>query len=151
MAEIMFELETVSDKENGVLIVKDFEENLNNVKEVLSAYDVIEINNDEEKADFKKTRATFNKIIKAIDRKRIDTIADYCNTFEEQCNAIKELFDMAQLKIAEKVKEYEEKQKLATANGNATKYVATLKFTDEKIIKKLQDFAVKNGCELTIK
>ena len=54
--------------------------------------------------------------------------------------------------MGEKIKEYEDKQKVVVADTTATtKYTATLKFTDEKIIKKLQDFAVKNGCELTIK
>lgn len=152
MADIKFELEVISDREKGILKVSDYEENLKNAREILALYPIIDIENDEQKKVYKTVRATFNKFVKAIDRKRIDTVSDYCITFEEQCNEIKNLFDDAQKAIGEKVKEYEDKQKVVVADTTATtKYTATLKFTDEKIIKKLQDFAIKNGCELTIK
>ena len=147
-----FELETISDRENGVLKVRDFEKNYELVANALAVYQNFDIRTDEEKKDYKAKRAELNKIVKAIDRKRIDTVADYCTEFEYQCNTIKDLFDCAQRVIGEKVKAYEDSQKVALENGKGTiKYTATLKFTDEKIIKKLQDFAVKNGCELTIK
>ena len=152
MADIKFELEVISDRENGILKVSDYEENIKNAREILALYPIIDIENDEQKKVYKTVRATFNKFVKAIDRKRIDTVSDYCITFEEQCNEIKNLFDDAQKAMGEKIKEYEDKQKVVVADTTATtKYTATLKFTDEKIIKKLQDFAVKNGCELTIK
>lgn len=152
MADIKFELEVISDKENGILTVSDFEENLKNAQEILALYPIIDIENDEQKKTYKTVRATFNKFVKAIERKRIDTVTDFCIVFEEQCNQIKDLFDKAQKEIGDKVKEYEDKQKVVVADTTGTtKYTATLKFTDEKIIKKLQDFAVKNGCELTIK
>ena len=152
MADIKFELEVISDRENGILKVSDYEENLKNAREILALYPIIDIENDEQKKVYKTVRATFNKFVKAIDRKRIDTVSDYCITFEEQCNEIKNLFDDAQKAMGEKIKEYEDKQKVVVADTTATtKYTATLKFTDEKIIKKLQDFAIKNGCELTIK
>ena len=146
-----FELETISDKERGVLTVKDYESNIALVADSLAVYKDFEIRTEEEKKDYKKKRAEINSIIKAIDRKRIDTVADYCCVFEDQCNQIKDLFNEAQLAIAEKVKEWEDRQKVVAESGKTTRFTATLKFTDEKIIKKLQDFAVKNGCELTIK
>jgi len=152
MADIKFELEVISDRENGILKVSDYEENLKNAREILALYPIIDIENDEQKKVYKTVRSTFNKFVKAIDRKRIDTVSDYCITFEQQCNEIKNLFDDAQKAMGEKIKEYEDKQKVVVADTTATtKYTATLKFTDEKIIKKLQDFAIKNGCELTIK
>ena len=147
-----FALETIADKENGVLVVKDYEENLKLVTEFLAVYSDIVITNDVEKKAFKEKRAELNKVVKAIDRKRIDTVADYVSDFEAQCKVFHDLFDNAQKAIGEKVKEYEDKQKVAIENAaSITKYTATLKFTDESIIKKLQEFAVKNGCELTIK
>lgn len=146
-----FELETISDKERGILTVKDYESNVALVADSLEVYQHIEIRTEDEKKDYKKKRAAINAIIKAIDRKRIDTVADYCSVFEEQCNTIKKLFDDAQQAIADKVKEWEDQQKVVAETGKGTRFTATLKFTDEKIIKKLQDFAVKNGCELTIK
>lgn len=154
MPEIMFELETISDKENGVLIVKDYEENVKKVEEILEHFPVVEITDDAQKKMYKEARATFNKFVKAIDHKRIDTVSDYCVSFEEQCNAIKALFNVRQAEIGAKIKEYEDKQKAVVISApidTKKTYTATLKFTDEKLIKKLEDFAIKNGCELTIK
>ena len=41
-----FALETIADKENGVLVVKDYEENLKLVTEFLAVYSDIVITND---------------------------------------------------------------------------------------------------------
>lgn len=147
-----FELETIADRNNGILAVKDFESNLQLVTNALSVYQNIVINTEEEKKELKSKRAELNKIIKAIDRKRIDTLTQFCDDFEIQCNTIKEQFDIAQKTIGEKVKEFEDNQKVAVEEGKSiTKYTATLKFYDERVIKKLQEFAIKNCCELTIK
>lgn len=152
MEETVFELETISNREDGVLMVKDFANTYATAQKIIEEHPIVTIETDEQKKIAKATRATLNKIVKAIDRKRIDTLNDFGYAFEEQCNCIKTLFDNHASALGEKIKEYEESQKLAVSETAKQKVItATLKFYDEKIIKKLTDFAQKNGCELSIK
>ena len=154
MAETVFELETISNRETGTLVVKDFDTTYALAEKIIAEHPIVKIENDEVKKQFKATRATFNKIVKAIDRKRIDTLSEFGFEFEGQCNLIKHLFEEHQARMGEAIKEYEDSQKLVVAEGETAKpkvITATLKFYDEKIVKKLTDFAQKNGCELSIK
>ena len=154
MAETVFELETISNRETGTLVVKDFDATYALAEKIIAEHPIVKIENDEVKKQIKATRATFNKIVKAIDRKRIDTLAEFGFEFEAQCNLIKQVFDKHQAKMGEVIKEYEDSQKLVVSEGETAKpkvITATLKFYDEKIVKKLTDFAQKNGCELSIK
>lgn len=147
-----FELVTVNDKETKVLKVLDFEKTLAKAQEIVSSANLV-ITNDDDKKLAKETRATFNKIVKAIDRKRIDDSTDFVSRFIEECNAIKQVFDDAQKKLGEEITAYEEAHKVVVVESNeaAKKYTATLKFTDPKVVDKLTKFATTNGCELTIK
>ena len=150
--EIKFELDTVSDRSTGVLKVNDYESTLELAKHILDVHPVFEILTDADKKEAKALRATYNKIVKEIDRRRIDTIADFTTEFREQCNSIKELFDNAQKELGQRILAYEEEHKAAVVEGDkVTKYTATLKFTDPKLVDKLTQFAQKYGCELVIK
>lgn len=150
--EIKFELDTVADKTTGVLAVSSYENTLAVAKKILEEHPVFEIANDDDKKVAKNLRASFNKIVKAIDRRRIDTIADFTTEFTEQCNNIKNLFDDAQKALGEKISAYEEAQKAAVVEAaKVTKFTATLKFTDPKVVDKLTKFAQTNNCELVIK
>jgi hypothetical protein len=147
-----FELETISNRSTGVLAVKDFGKTLDTAKRIIEQYPVPTIENDAQKKDAKAVRATLNKIVKAIDRKRIDTVNDYTTEFEDSCNQIKTLFDERQAEFGKAISEYEDSQK--TVIGAATdikKFTATIKFTDGTLIEKLKNFCTKHGCELTIK
>jgi len=147
-----FELETISDKTTGVLAIKDFEATLETAKRIVAENPVPVIDNDEAKKEAKAFRATINKVVKAIDRRRIDTIADYTQDFADKCNQIKALLDDLQKGYGKAITDYEDSQKAVVADtAPAKKYTATIKFTDEKLIKKLTDFCLKNNCELTIK
>lgn len=148
-----FELDTIVDTENGVLDIKGgFEKTLALALEIVNQNQVFEIVNDSDKKRAKEIRANLNKVVKAIDRRRIDTIADYTIQFTENCNAIKKLFEDRAAEFKAVIDAYEESQKLVVGEEAGTKrYTATIKFTDEKLIKKLTDFCTKNGCELTIK
>jgi len=150
--ELKFELDTVSDRNTGVLAVADYDNTLALAKRILEEHPVFEITNDDDKKVAKNLRASFNKIVKSIDRRRIDTVADFTTDFTEQCNNIKVLFDDAQKALGERINAYEEAQKTVAVEGaKVTKYTATLKFTDPKVVDKLTAFAQKYGCELTIK
>ena len=151
--ELKFELETVSSKEDGLCIRGGYANTVALVNKILDAYPSYEVTNDTQKKQAKETRATLKKCITAIDRNRIDSIADYTAQFTEQCNAIKALFEERWKEFDENIKSYEESQKIVSAGELKPnkKYTATIKFTDEKLIKKLTDFCEKNGCELTIK
>lgn len=147
-----FELETISDRSTGVLVVRDFDKALATAKEIVAQHPISTIETDAQKKDAKAFRATLNKVIKAIDRRRIDTIADFATGFEQSCNEIKAVFSELERQYKTEIEAYEERQKAATVEAPEVKqYVATIKFTDEKLIKKLTDFCTKNGCALTIK
>lgn len=150
----LFELDTVVDKEKGVIAIQGgYEQTLALVNSILNAHPVFEILNDEDKKKAKELRADFNKCVKAVDRRRIDSIEDFTLEFTEQCNAIKGILDARRLEFDEKIKAYEDAQKIVVADNTVAtkKYVATIKFTDEKLVKKLTDFCSKNNCELSIK
>ena len=148
----MFEIETISDKETKVLCVKDFDVTLAKAKEILDSHPVFEILTDEDKKAAKALRASFNKVVKAIDRRRIDDVEDFTAQFTEQCNTIKAMFDEHQKELGAQISAYEEAHKdVVVAGATVTKFTATLKFTDPKVKDKLTKFAIANGCELTIK
>lgn len=147
-----FELVTINDKVNNVLKVKDFEKTLQTAKDIVASANLV-ITNDADKKLAKETRATFNKVVKAIDRKRIDDTNDFISQFNDECNQIKSIFDEAQKKLGEDINAYEEAHKVVVVESATTSktYVATLKFSDPKIVDKLTKFAQTNGCELSIK
>lgn len=147
----MFELETISDKTTNVLCVKDFEKQLALAQKILEDHPVFEILTDDDKKEAKAIRASLNKVVKAVDRRRIDDIADYTNAFSEQCKQISALFDARQKEFGEKINAYEDAHKAVVGVAAPTKITATLKYTDPKITKLLTDFATKHGCELVIK
>lgn len=149
-----FELETISDSSKGVLAVKDFESTIEIAKKIVASFATPEVitSREQRKACF-DFRANCNHSIKQIDRERIDTIEDFTSQFAEQCNAIKAIFDEKQKEIGEKIKAFDESQKLVSSpTVNATKLItAKIKFpNDEKLIKKLTDFCAKNGIELSL-
>lgn len=147
-----FELDTISDRKTGVLAIKDFDATLQTARTIVAENPVPVIENDVQKKEAKAFRATLNKVIKAIDRRRIDTVADYTSDFEESCKQIKAVFVELEEGYKAEIERYEKSQELASVEAEvARKYVATVKFTDPKLVKKLTDFCAKNGCELTIK
>ena len=148
-----FDLDVVSDKATGVIAVSGKERTWETARAIIAQTPLFVIQDDYGKKRMKGWRADIKKIIDAIDRKRIDTIADFTHDFTSECNELKELFETHRKELDEEIKRYEEAQKVVVGNvsTSAKKYTATIKFTDEKLIKKLTDFCEKNGCELTIK
>ena len=147
-----FELDTISDRATGVLAIKDREQTFALAQQIVSEYPAFLITNDADKKVAKELRAKYNKVIKAIDRRRIDTVNDYTTDFANSCNELKAIFETVERQFKENIESYEEAQKVVVGDVSVTKkYVATIKFTDERIVKKLTDFCTKNNCELTIK
>lgn len=148
-----FELDTIVDVEHGVLEIKGgFENTIALATEIINQNPVFEIQNDSDKKRAKEIRASLNKVVKAIDRRRIDTITDFTTQFTTNCNAVKKLFEDRAAEFAQVINAYEESQKVVVGGTDTIKkYTATIKFTDEKLKKKLTDFCTKYGCELTIK
>lgn len=147
----MFELETISDKETNVLCVKDYDIQVAKVQKILEQHPVFEITNDDEKKDAKAIRASFNKAIRAIDRRRIDDIAEFTSSFDIQCKAIANMLDERQKAFGEKINAYEAAQKAVVGETAVKKITATVKYTDAKITEKLRKFCITNNCELVIK
>ena len=147
-----FELETISDRKTGVLAIKGFDETLQTARQIVAEHPVQTIENDAQKKEAKAFRATLNKVIKAIDSRRIDTVADYTADFEKACKEIKNVFSELEQGYKAEIERYEKSLEVASVEtAPTTKYVATIKFTDPKLIKKLTDFCAKNGCDLSIK
>lgn len=150
--EIQFEIATTTNEQEGLVLEGGYEKTVALVNALLAEHPVFDITNDEQKKKAKDLRATFKKCVDSVDRTRIDAIADYTATFTEQCNTIKALLEQRRVEFDTKIKAYEAEQKAVVGTQPAAKkFTATIKFTDEKIKKKLTDFCVKNGCELTIK
>jgi len=148
-----FELDVVADKKTGLIAVSGKDNVWAIARAIVAQATPFVIQDELGKKKMKGWRADLQKIITAIDRKRIDTIADFTSDFTSECNELKEFFTQARNLLDVEIHKYEDSQKLvvgAVATGTK-KYTATIKFTDEKLIKKLTDFCEKNGCELTIK
>ena len=146
--DVMFELDTISDVSHGILRVRDYEKSLAMVNDILNSYPVYKISTDAELKEAKATRALFNKTIKAIDRKRIDTIEEFVGEFKTQCNDIKALLDARATEFGNEIDEY-------IANRDVINQVKTYKaiitFEDKNMIEKINEFCKKNNLNLTIK
>lgn len=149
----VFELETAVDSQSGTLVVVGGRENaIQSVNNFLAQYPIFEILNDNDKKRAKEIRTGLNKCIDSIDRRRIDSVLDFTYQFQTECNELKDLFVERKNEFDKRIKDYEQSQKVVVATNNAVKkYTAVIKFTDEKLIKKLTDFCTKNGCELSFK
>ena len=146
--EKTFDLVSIEDE--GTLVISSYETLLEGVKNYIAANKLFLIQDKSDLKLAKETRAEINKRIKAIDRFRIDSIEDFVSLFAEQCKTITALLNEHQKAFGEAIKTYEESQKASTI-AKPKVISATLKFYDTKVIEKLQAFAEKNGCELTIK
>lgn len=147
--EKSFDLVSVNNK--GTLEIFSYESFLEGVKNYISANKVFII---QDKSDLKvarEIRAEINKKIKTIDRFRIDSIDDFVCLFASQCKEITSLLSEHQKAFGEAIKTYEENQKAVSTIAKPKVITATLKFYDEKIIEKLEQFASENNCEMTFK
>lgn len=147
-----FELETIQRASEGTIIeIKNFEETLENAKQIIENNPVFVVTNDTEKKQAKEIRANFNKVIKAVKAKRISDISNLVSVYEDQCKQIESLFDEAQKRFGDEIKTYEEKQKDTIVSQDAKVYTATITFTDAKMVDKLTTFCEKNNLTITIK
>lgn len=131
------------------LILKNYETLKEDINKILESNPTYIITDNSQLKEAKNFRAKLNKTIKNIDRMRIDAITDLTSTFTKQCNELVDLIDKKQKEIGKEVKTYEDSKKLVIVETK-TKIIATLKFFDEKLIKKITEFAEKNDCELSI-
>lgn len=148
----IIELDTFKNVQ-GKLEVSRYEEVINQVGYFLDERPVFELTSEEDHKRAKEVRAEINKVLGLIKRRRIDAVADFVGLYEEQCKTIERCLDKRQKEFGAAISDYEEKVKSedVVASATAKIYTATLTFTDEKLIKKISDFAEKNNCELNIK
>lgn len=146
MEEIYFELDTLSDAKQGILQVSNYEHTKELVDNILEQYQVFEIIDEDDLQRAKQIRAILNKITKAIDRKRIDTIEDYTRDFKEQCNTLKELIDTRSKEFSANINNFNKDKKYV-----AEEYVAVVTTSDAKAFKKLQEYCVKNNLNIKVK
>lgn len=135
---------------NGQLEIKDFEEKLNWVDTYLEENKVYMITNDQELKENKETRARINKLIAEIQRYRIDNINDIISVCMSQFKTIEDKLDERQKALGKEIKTYTDSKKVVVVETKH-KITATLKFYDEQLISKIQEFATANNCELSIK
>ena len=151
MCEEKRELVLDSKEINGVFQVSNYDEILANLQDILCTdYKVFKITNEDEYRELKDKRARLNKVIESIDRRRIDTIEELTKTYEYQCRQLKNIVNERKLELAQEIKIWADSKKEVVVDTKK-KITATIKYYDEKISKKLEDFCRKNGCELTIK
>lgn len=149
-----FELETIEKKNDGSIIeIKNFEQTLESAREIVNNNPVFIITNDSEKKEAKSIRAHLNKVIKAINQKRISDVSNLVSLYESQCKEIVEIFDKAQKEFGEQIKAYEDKVKEESTivSQEAKQFTATITFTDAKMVDKLISFCEKNNLTITIK
>lgn len=139
------ELELREVQTNGVLRVANYEETCNLIQEVIQDLNLPEvITSEEEKKVLKAKRAQLNKVIKAIENRRISIVADFTRVFQNECKGIVQLLDNAQNSIKELLDAYQKQE-----DGNKeTKIFATtrvcVEITDSEIFKKFITFCEKN-------
>ena len=147
--EKTFELTTI--ESNGTLEINSYENFLEHIKAYIEKNKVFVIQDEADKKLAKKIRADINKKADAMDRFRIDSIDEFVSTFATQCKTIANMLDEHQKAFGAAIKAYEDKQKAVSVSNKPKVIIATVKFYDEKIKEKLQQFAKENGCELTFK
>lgn len=146
MSELLFELDTIADAKEGVIKISDYEYSKSLVDQILNNFKPFEITDNDSLKVAKEQKATFNKIIKAIDRKRIDTIDDYVATFKEQCESLKKPFEDRVEELSQKINAFS-----AKTTFKPTKYSVTVTLTDEKELNKLTEYLKKKGYEFQVK
>lgn len=113
---------------------------------------VFEIQNDSDKRRATEIRAGLNKIIKEIDRTRIDKIADLTQIFTEQCNNLKELFNERQKEFGDAIKQYTDSKKAVLgADTPLKKCILTIKTSNSQAVEEITKLCIKYSCDLTIK
>ena len=149
-----YALDTVADK-NGALAFKDYDAIKRQLVISVANTIVPVIENKETRTNVLHKRADLNNAIKTIDRRRIDAVNDAKAIIEAQAKELNSILKAKIEEIDNAVKSYDESLLVAEVTRvEPTKprtYVATIKFTDEKIIKKLTDLCEKNNIQLTIK
>ena len=141
-----FELETYTNK-NGIIEIKNYDELYDSIKDLLDNEIVSIISDGDERKEAYKRRTELNKLKEVIDRRRIDTTKEVLGLFNDELKELAELVDSKSKEYSEEIKNYDAKTKVLAPK----KITATLKFSDEKVIDELIEFAKNNNCELTIK
>ena len=149
---------------NELIIKTEFDKNLiqlklKNKEELVEAIvqsfkPVFVITNDIDKKIAKNERAKLNNIVKALDRERIDRVADLVSNFENDCNDIKELIKNESVKWDKEIKSYEATQAeiiksqgtLVEASDTTQKFIITI--PNDAVLKKLVKFCETNNCTL---
>lgn len=98
----------------------------------------------------KNLRAALNKRISLINRVRIDFITDFTANWNEQCNALTSKIKEVELLIAQKIKAYEDSQKVGVLPKPKTTKVTLKFFENEKTLKKLEKFCLDNNIEMKV-
>ncbi len=146
MENLYFELETETNVKVKSLEVKNFDHSMKLVEEILDNNPAFEIRNDNDLKKAKSLRASLNKIIKQIDRRRIDTIDIITSDFSNQCNSLKAPLQQRANQYSEQIKSYEKSPVI----NEAKVYKATITFTNPDMVLKLQNFCLENNLTLTI-
>lgn len=147
--EQTFELTTI--ESNGTLEINSYDNFLEAIQNYINKNKVFVIQDEADKKLAKKIRADINKRVDAMQRFRIDTTEDFVSTFVKQCKVIEDLLYEHQKEFGAAIKAYEDQQKAVSVSNKPKIITATVKFYDEKIKAKLEQFAQENGCELTFK
>lgn len=134
---------------NNQLEIPDFETKNKWIDSYLEENPVFIIQSDSELKECKERRATTNKLLEEIKRFRIDNINDVICLFEEQFKILEKKLDDRQKELGKEIEAYTDSKKTVVVKAKH-KITATLKFFDENIIKKIEKFAIENGCELKI-
>lgn len=149
--ERTFELEPVLNDSTGHYVVKDFD----NVRKIVSDFIIREVNSvlaitdDVALKSVKALRTDIRKKKDAITKARLNINALLLGDFNAQLKLIEEALDKADKSLKEKVDTYNEETK---GKDNKPRVITlVVKCYDEKIIEKVKEFALKNGCTAEVK
>lgn len=145
-----FELVPEQDKNTGVYVVANYEENKQLVEKFIAndCHLNDKIESDADLKIIKNTRTDIRKKADVIKNARINVTKMLTGTFEEQLKEIEKMLSSADSTLREKVTAYEaeHKSKIATPK----KITLVVKSYDMKLIEKVKAYAIKNGLEANI-
>jgi len=139
---IAFEIESNLGGRKADLAVKNFDKVKSTALKILELNPVFEVLNDDDKKRAKNVRTAFNNAVKAINRRRIDDVAEFTATFVNQCDELVKMFEERSKQFGEKIKAYE------NAQPKPTKFEVTIKSYDPKVIEEARAWAIAHNCEV---
>lgn len=146
-----FVLSTLTDKENGSIVLKNYEDLLEKANKFIKDNSLFTEPNFENPLEIKackEERTNLNKAMKTIQSARLAICSSITGTFVEQCMTLEKLCKRASDQHSKAIHAYEEINKKDETASSKKIYQATIYSLDEETLEKVIKYAKKCGCSV---